>query len=78
MTKRIHELPVGHMYLVLPNGAAAQLNYMDVNTLQVALDHLQEHLEDIASDRLPQDKEMHQMQLDSVDFLKELVGDVKE
>ena len=78
MGKRIHELPVGHMYLVLPNGAAAQLNYMDVNTLQVALDHLQEHLEDIASDRLPQDKEMHQMQLDSVDFLKELVGDVKE
>jgi len=78
MSKRIHELPVGHMYLVLPNGAAAQLNYMDVNTLQVALDHLQEHLEDIASDRLPQDKEMHQMELDSVDFLKELVGGVKE
>jgi len=78
MTKRIHELPVGHMYLVLPNGAAAQLNYMDVNTLQVALDHLQEHLEDIASDRLPQDKEMHQMELASVDFLKKLVGDVKE
>jgi len=78
MSKRIHELGVGRTYLVLPNGAAAQLNYMDVNTLQVALDHLQEHLEDIASDRLPQDKEMHQMQLDSVDFLKELVGDVKE
>ncbi len=78
MSKRIHELPVGHMYLVLPNGAAAQLNYMDVNTLQVALDHLQEHLEDIASDRLPQDKEMHQMELASVDFLKKLVGDVKE
>ena len=78
MSKRIHELPVGHMYLVLPNGAAAQLNYMDVNTLQVALDHLQEHLEDIASDRLQQDKEMHQMELASVDFLKKLVGDVKE
>ena len=78
MSKRVLELPVGHTYIVLPNGAAAQLNYMDVNTLQVALDHLQEHLEDIASDRLPQDKEMHQMELDSVDFLKELVGGVKE
>ena len=78
MSKRIHELGVGRTYLVLPNGAAAQLNYMDVNTLQVALDHLQEHLEDIASDRLPQDKEMHQMELASVDFLKKLVGDVKE
>ena len=78
MTKRIHELPVGHMYLVLPNGAAAQLNYMDVNTLQVALDHLQEHLEDIASDRLPQDKEMHQMELDSTKFLQELVGGINK
>jgi len=78
MSKRIHELPVGHMYLVLPNGAAAQLNYMDVNTLQVALDHLQEHLEDIASDRLPQDKEMHQMELDSTKFLQELVGGINK
>ena len=78
MSKRIHELPVGHMYLVLPNGAAAQLNYMDVNTLQVALDHLQAHLEDIASDRLPQDKEMHQMELDSTKFLQELVGGINK
>ena len=74
MTKRIHELPVGHMYLVLPNGAAAQLNYMDVNTLQVALDHLQEHLEDLDVSRDPREKEMHEMELNSVDFLKELVG----
>ena len=76
MSKRVLDLPMGHTYLVLPNGAAAQLNYMDVNTLQVALDHLQEHLEDIASDRLPQDKEMHQMELDSTEFLKELLGSV--
>ena len=47
MSKRVLDLPMGHMYLVLPNGAAAQLNYMDVNTLQVALDHLQEHLNDL-------------------------------
>jgi len=78
MSKRIHELGVGRTYLVLPNGAAAQLNYMDVNTLQVALDHLQEHLEDIASDRLPQDKEMHQMELDSTKFLQELVGGINK
>jgi hypothetical protein len=78
MSKRIHELPMGGTYLVLPNGAAAQLNYMDVNTLQVALDHLQEHLEDIASDRLPQDKEMHQMELDSTKFLQELVGGINK
>ena len=71
MSKRVLELPVGHTYIVLPNGAAAQLKAMDVNVLQVALDHLQEHLEDIASDRLPQDKEMHQMELDSTEFLKE-------
>ena len=78
MSKRVLELPVGHTYIVLPNGAAAQLNYMDVNTLQVALDHLQEHLEDIASDRLPQDKEMHQMELDSTKFLQELVGGINK
>ena len=82
MGKRIIERPLctilGHMYLVLPNGAAAQLNYMDVNTLQVALDHLQEHLHDLDVSRDPREKEMHKMQLDSVDFLKELVGDVKE
>jgi len=78
MTKRIHELPVGHMYLVLPNGAAAQLNYMDVNTLQVALDHLQEHLNDLDVSRDPREMEMHEMELASVDFLKKLVGDVKE
>ena len=74
MTKRIHELGVGRTYLVLPNGAAAQLNYMDVNTLQVALDHLQEHLNDLDVSRDPREKEMHEMELNSVDFLKELVG----
>ena len=78
MSKRIHELGVGRTYLVLPNGAAAQLNYMDVNTLQVALDHLQEHLNDLDVSRDPREKEMHEMELASVDFLKELVGDVKE
>ena len=78
MSKRIHELGVGRTYLVLPNGAAAQLNYMDVNTLQVALDHLQEHLHDLDVSRDPREKEMHKAELDSVDFLKELVGDVKE
>ena len=76
MSKRIHELPVGHMYLVLPNGAAAQLNYMDVNTLQVALDHLLEHLNDLDVSRDPREKEMHQMELDSTEFLKELLGSV--
>ena len=78
MSKRIHELGIGRTYLVLPNGAAAQLNYMDVNTLQVALDHLQEHLNDLDVSRDPREKEMHKMELASVDFLKELVGGVKE
>ena len=76
MSKRIHELPVGSTYIVLPNGAAAQLNYMDVNTLQVALDHLQEHLNDLDVSRDPREKEMHQMELDSTEFLKELFGSV--
>ena len=78
MSKRIHELGVGRTYLVLPNGAAAQLNYMDVNTLQVALDHLQEHLHDLDVLRDPKEKEMRKMELDSVDFLIKLVGGVKE
>ena len=78
MSKRIHELGIGHTYLVLPNGAAAQLNYMDVNTLQVALDHLQEHLLDLDVSRDPREKEMRKAELDSVDFLIELVGGAKE
>ena len=78
MSKRIHELPMGGTYLVLPNGAAAQLNYMDVNTLQVALDHLQEHLNDLDVSRDPREKEMRKAELDSVDFLIKLVGGVKE
>ncbi len=77
MRKRVLNLPVGYTYLVLPNGAAAQLNYMDVNTLQVALDHLQEHLHDLDVSRDPREKEMRREELDSVEFLKELVGDVK-
>lgn len=77
MSKRVLELPVGHTYIVLPNGAAAQLNYMDVNTLQVALDHLQEHLHDLDISSDPREKEMRREELDSVEFLKELVGDVK-
>jgi hypothetical protein len=76
MSKRVLDLPMGHMYLVLPNGAAAQLNYMDVNTLQVALDHLLEHLNDLDVSRDPREKEMHQMELDSTKFLQELVGSV--
>ena len=78
MSKRIHELGVGRTYLVLPNGAAAQLNYMDVNTLQVALDHLQEHLHDLDVSRDPKEKEMRKMELDSVDFLQELVGGINK
>ena len=78
MSKRVLDLPMGHTYLVLPNGAAAQLNYMDVNTLQVALDHLQEHLHDLDVSRDPREKEMRKAELDSVDFLIELVGGVKE
>lgn len=78
MSKRIHELPMGGTYLVLPNGAAAQLNYMDVNTLQVALDHLQEHLEDLDVSSDPREKEMREMELDSVDFLQELVGGINK
>ena len=76
MSKRIHELPMGGTYLVLPNGASAQLNYMDVNTLQVALDHLLEHLEDLDVSRDPREREMHQMELDTTEFLKELLGSV--
>ena len=76
MSMRIHELPMGGTYLVLPNGAAAQLNYMDVNTLQVALDHLLEHLEDLDVSRDPREREMHQMELDTTEFLKELLGSV--
>ena len=78
MSKRIHELPMGHTYLVLPNGAAAQLNYMDVNTLQVALDHLQEHLHDLDVSRDPKEKEMRKMELNSVDFLQELIGGINK
>ncbi len=78
MSKRVLDLPMGRTYLVLPNGAAAQLNYMDVNTLQVALDHLQEHLNDLDVSRDPREKEMRKAELDSVDFLIELVGGVKE
>lgn len=78
MSKRIHELPIGGTYLVLPNGAAAQLNYMDVNTLQVALDHLQEHLEDLDVSNDPREKEMRKMELDSVEFLQELVGGINK
>jgi len=78
MSKRIHELGVGRTYLVLPNGAAAQLNYMDVNTLQVALDHLQEHLHDLDVSRDPKEKEMRKMELNSVDFLQELIGGINK
>ena len=78
MSKRIHELPMGGTYLVLPNGAAAQLNYMDVNTLQVALDHLQEHLLDLDVSRDPREKEMRKAELDSVEFLQELVGGINK
>ena len=76
MSKRVLDLPMGHTYIVLPNGAAAQLNYMDVNTLQVALDHLLEHLNDLDVSRDPREREMHQMELDSTEFLKELLGSV--
>ena len=76
MSKRVLDLPMGHTYIVLPNGAAAQLNYMDVNTLQVALDHLLEHLEDLDVSRDPREKEMRKAELDSVEFLQELIGSV--
>ena len=78
MSKRVLDLPMGHTYLVLPNGAAAQLNYMDVNTLQVALDHLQEHLNDLEVSRDPREKEMRKAELDSVEFLQELVGGINK
>ena len=78
MSKRIHELPMGGTYLVLPNAAAAQLNYMDVNTLQVALDHLQEHLNDLEVSRDPREKEMRKAELDSVEFLQELIGGINK
>jgi len=78
MSDRIHQLPVGSTYIVLPNGAAAQLNYMDVNTLQVALDHLQEHLHDLDVSRDPKEKEMRKMELNSVDFLQELIGGINK
>ena len=78
MSDRIHQLPVGNTYIVLPNGAAAQLNYMDVNTLQVALDHLQEHLEDLDVSSDPREKAMRSAELNSVDFLQELVGGINK
>ena len=78
MSKRVLDLPMGRTYLVLPNGAAAQLNYMDVNTLQVALDHLQEHLHDLDVSRDPKEKEMRKMELNSVDFLQELIGGINK
>ena len=77
MSKRIHELPMGHMYIVLPNGAAAQLDYMEVNALQVALDHLKEHLEALDVSKNPNNQFVfgpHKMELDSVKFLKEVVA----
>ena len=70
MSKRVLELPVGHMYFVLPNGAAAQLKAMDVNVLQVALDHFVEHIEDLD----PEPLDFHSDKLESAHFLKELVG----
>ena len=78
MSKRVLDLPMGHTYLVLPNGAAAQLNLMDVNTLQVALDSLYEQLQDLDVSRDPREREMRDMELDSTNFLMELVGGVKE
>tara|TARA_R100000781_G_scaffold54092_1_gene35383 strand:- start:1065 stop:1283 length:219 start_codon:yes stop_codon:yes gene_type:complete len=69
---------MGHTYLVLPNGAAAQLNLMDVNTLQVALDSLYEQLQDLDVSRDPREREMRDMELDSTNFLIELVKGVKE
>ena len=77
MSKRIHELPMGHMYIVLPNGAAARLDYMEVNALQVALDHLKEHLKDLDVSKNPNNQFVfgpHKMELDSVKLLKELVA----
>jgi hypothetical protein len=78
MSERIIERPLstilGHTYIVLPNGAAAQLNYMDVNTLQVALDHLLEHLNDLDVSRDPREREMRKAELDSVEFLRELLS----
>ncbi len=47
MKERTYSLPIGEMYLVLPNGAAAQLTSTDVNVLQVAMDHFIEHIEDV-------------------------------
>ena len=77
MSKRIHELGVGRTYLVLPNGAAAQLDYMEVNALQVALDHLKEHLEDLDVSKDTNNQFVfgpHKMERDSVKFLKELLA----
>lgn len=64
-------LPLGHNYIVLKNGAAAQLNGMDVNVLQVALDHMIEHIEDVQKDD-PQ--LMSSDMLESAEFIKELLG----
>tara|TARA_R100001440_G_scaffold52479_1_gene72301 strand:- start:245 stop:466 length:222 start_codon:yes stop_codon:yes gene_type:complete len=64
-------LPLGHNYIVLKNGAAAQLNGMDVNVLQVALDHMIEHIEDVQKDD-PQ--LMSSDMLESAEFIKGLLG----
>ena len=64
-------LPWGHNYIVLKNGAVAQLNVMDVNVLQLALDHMIEHVEDV------QKNDPHLMSsdmLESAEFIKELLG----
>ena len=70
-------LPLGHNYIVLKNGAAAQLNGMDVTVLQVALDHMIEHLEDIQkefSTELDQSEMMSTDMTESAEFIKELLG----
>ena len=63
-------LPLGHNYIVLKNGAAAQLNGMDVNVLQVALDHMIEHIEDVQKEAEMMSTDM----IESAEFIKGLLG----
>ena len=69
MRERTYSLPIAQVYLVLPNGAAAQLTATDVNVLQIALDHFVEHIEDLDPDPL----DFHSDKLESVHFLRDLL-----
>ncbi|MGB1915277.1 MAG: hypothetical protein ACPHL3_04850 [Paracoccaceae bacterium] len=75
MAKRFLSLPLGHNYIVLKNGAAAQLTLVDEDVLRMAIDHMIEHLNDVRHEsKQGSQKELWELELESAEFLKELLG----